>query len=159
MFWSSCAKGISVSGHCCVQLLQFIVMSQKAQKYAASGAMDSPVVQKKQSSFKNFLLKLSKDFNKEMEEDFKTYVALNGQCNDSGCLPSSKIEQTKTLFGLFMAVVESGFMKPDNMSRMIEFLHSSCEDMLEKTVQEFQAQAQGSSVWIALYFKQLCDYI
>ena len=152
-----CTKGISVSGHCCVQLLQLIAMSRKAQQYATSGPMDSPVVQKKQSSFKNFLLELSKDFNQEMVDDLKTYVALSGQCNDSGCLPSLKIEQTKTLFGLFMALVESGFMKPDNMSGMIEFLHSSRKDMLEKRVQEFQAQAQRSKC-VDLHY-MLCNYV
>lgn len=118
----------------------------KASQYAMLGAMNSPVMQKKQTAFRSFLLELSKDFSKENEENLKYFVVVNGQLNDSGCLPSAKIEQTKTVFGLFMALVEVDFMNPGNMSKLMEFLEASGEGKLLKKVQEFQAQTKSSEL-------------
>ena len=116
--------------------IQFLQLSITAFQYPMLGAMVSPVMQK---PFRSFLHELSEDFSKETEENLKYFVV-----NDSGCLPSAKIEQTKTVFDLLMALVEVGFMQPDNMSKLIEFLEASHEGILLKKVQEFQAQTERS---------------
>ena len=106
-------------------------MAITAFRYAMLEAMVSPVMQKP------FLHELSEDFSRETEE---TYFVVN----DSGCLPSTKIEQTKTVFDLLMALVEVGFMQPDSMSKLVEVLEASHEGTLLMEVQEFQAQTERS---------------
>ena len=83
-------------------------------------------------------------FKKETEEDLKVFVAHHDPFTGPGYLASPKIEQTKTVFGLLMALVDVGFMKPDDMSNLIEFLESSHKKSLVTEVQKFQAQAKRS---------------
>ena len=117
-------------------------MSRGAQQYADLRAKDGPEMEKKSTVFECFLLSLSTDFSQELTDNLKIFLEKR-QHTGSGCLVPSKIEQTKTVFGLLMALVDVGFMTPHDMSKLIDFLNASGENALVKKVQAFQAEAQG----------------